>query len=51
MVKGTMSRDRFKTNKKCIHFGIIEDKEGETPDRHKKVCLLIKHMQKVAEGP
>jgi Transposase IS4 len=46
MVKGAMSRGRFKTIKKCIHFGIIEDKEGETPDRYKKVHLLIKHMQK-----
>lgn len=46
MVKGAMSRDRFKIIKKCIHFGSIEDKEGETPDRYKKVRLLIKHMQK-----
>jgi hypothetical protein len=46
MVKGAMPRDRFMTIKKCIHFGIIEDKEGETPDRYKKVRLLIKHMQK-----
>jgi Transposase IS4 len=29
IVKRAMSRDRFKTIKKCIHFGSIEDKEGQ----------------------
>jgi hypothetical protein len=46
IAKGAMSRDMFKNIKKCIHFGSIEDKERETPDRYKKVRLLIKHMQK-----
>jgi hypothetical protein len=29
MVKRAMSRDSFKTIKKCIHFDSIEDKEGQ----------------------
>jgi hypothetical protein len=29
MVKEAMSRDRFKTIKKCILFGSIEDKESQ----------------------
>jgi hypothetical protein len=45
MVKAAMTRNRFRTIKKCIHFGSIEDREGETPDRYKKVRLLVKHMQ------
>jgi hypothetical protein len=46
MVKAAMARDRFRIIKKCIHFGSLEDKEGEIPDRFKKVRLLVKHMQK-----
>jgi hypothetical protein len=46
MVKAAMSRDRFRVVKKCIHFGSMEDQEGETPDRYKKIRLLIKHLQK-----
>jgi hypothetical protein len=46
MVKAAMSRNRFRVLKKCIHFGSLEDQEGETPDRYKKVRMLIKHLQK-----
>jgi len=46
MVKSAMTRDRFRILKRCIHFGSLEDQEGETPDRFKKVRMLIKHMQK-----
>jgi hypothetical protein len=40
-----MSRDRFRVIKKSFHLGSEDDRVGETPDRYKKVRLLIKHMQ------
>jgi Transposase IS4 len=45
LVKDAVARDRFKLIKKSLHFGSKPDKEGETPDRCKKVRFLIKHMQ------
>lgn len=45
MVKEAMSRDSFRNIKKCFHLGSKEDREGEVPDRYKKVRFLISHMQ------
>jgi hypothetical protein len=45
LVKTAMSRDRFRVIKKSFHLGSEDDRVGETPDRYKKVRLLIKHMQ------
>jgi hypothetical protein len=45
MVKAAVSRNRFRTIKKCIHFGSVEDKEGATPDKFKKVRMIVNHMQ------
>jgi len=45
LVKGAISRNRFRLVKKSIHFGSKPDKEGETPDKYKKVRMIIKHMQ------
>ncbi len=45
MVKAAVSRNRFRTIKKCIHFKSVEDKEGATPDKFKKVRMIVKHMQ------
>lgn len=46
LVKGAMPRDKFRVIKKSFHLGSEEDREGEVPDRYKKVRLLIQHMQK-----
>jgi hypothetical protein len=46
LVKGAMSRDRFRNIKRSFHLGSQEDREGEVPDRYKKVRLLIRHMQR-----
>jgi len=45
IVKEAISRNRFRLVKKSLHFGCKPDKEGETPDKYKKVRMLIKHMQ------
>jgi hypothetical protein len=45
LVKSAMSRDRFRTIKRCFHLGSKEDRDGEVPDRYKKVRFLISHMQ------
>jgi len=45
MVKAAMPRDRFRKVKRSLHFGSEPDKEGATPDKYKKVRMLIKHMQ------
>jgi hypothetical protein len=37
MTRAAMSRDRFRVVMKCIHFGSMEDKEGDTPDRFEKI--------------
>ena len=47
MVKKAMPRDRFKTIKRCLHFGNEDEgEEGEVRDRYGKVRLLLKHLQK-----
>jgi hypothetical protein len=45
LVKSAMSRDRFRTIKRCFHLGSKEDRDGEVPDRYKKVRFLISHIQ------
>jgi hypothetical protein len=41
IVKAAMTRNRFRTIKKCFHFESTEDREGEIPDRYKKVRMLV----------
>ncbi len=45
LVKSAMSRDWFRTIKRCFHLGSKEDRDGEVPDHYKKVRFLITHMQ------
>jgi hypothetical protein len=43
-VKAAVTRNCFRTIKKCIQFGSTEDRDGETLDKH-KARMVVKHMQ------
>ncbi len=48
MVKKAISRDRFLLIKRCFHLGVPVNRQpadGDTPDRYKKVRVLVDHLQ------
>jgi tRNA/tmRNA/rRNA uracil-C5-methylase (TrmA/RlmC/RlmD family) len=44
-VKAAVTRNSFRTIKKCIQFGSAEGRDWETLDKHKKVRMVVKHIK------